>query len=122
MKVAIASLGRSINDFVCGSFRNAPYFVIIDVENGEIKSIEYILNNFIRGAMACLGIARVLKAKGVKYAVAGNFGRGCAQVLRQHGIIPLVSFDVVKDAAIKTEKGELPEFIFFRGRHGRRWM
>lgn len=122
MKVAIASLGRSLTDFVCGSFRNAPYFAIVEVENGEIKSVEYIVNNFTRGPMACLAIARVLKAKGVKYAIAGNFGRGCSQILRQHGIIPLVSFDTVKDAAIKAEKGELPEFVFFRGRHGRRWM
>ncbi len=105
MKVAIASLGQDLNSLVSPSFGKAPFIIIVDVENGEIKNYEVYQNTFPRGIL----LAQFLLSKNIDVAVAGQFGGNVYNILIQSGIKLFSSPPVtVKEAAIKAERGELP--------------
>jgi len=127
MKVAVASLGNNLEALVSPVFGRAPFFVFVEVENGEIKSFESLANpgvQAVRGA----GIlaAQSVVNKGAEAVVGGSFGPNAYTLLAQCGIKIYSAFGIkVGEAAIKAEKGELGPGIR-RGRWGfggrRRWF
>jgi len=122
MRVAIASLGPDLNSLVSPSFGQAPYIIIVEVENGEIKNYEVYQNpGLITGKGKGVALAQFILSKNVDAVVAGQFGGNAYAILSQSGVKLFSSPPItVKEAAVKAEKGELPLGIQ-AGRRGWGW-
>jgi len=110
MKIAVASLGNTLESTVSPGFGRAPFFVFVDVENGEIKGWETIENpGYMAPRGAGIAAANAVVGRGAKAVVAGNFGPNAYTLLSQAGLAIYASPPIpVKEAAVKAEKGELP--------------
>jgi len=76
-----------LDDYVSNVFARCPTFTIVDVVEGEIKSVKAVPNPVVaqpRGA----GVAAVqfLVSVGAKIAIAGRFGPWAAQASQQMGL------------------------------------
>lgn len=130
MKVAISANSADLNSIVSPVFGRCAGFIIAEVENGEIKSSEFIENpalNVFRGAG--IQAAQLVLSKNVQAVVSGNLGPNAFAILRQAGIKVYQATGLrIKEAIEKLSANELPEmtqaFGFgagpgFRGGFGR---
>ncbi len=112
MKIAVSSTGNDLDSIVDPRFGRCTYFVIVDVENNEIKGFEAIENQGA-AAMGGAGIqaAQIVANKGAKVVISGGIGPNSFRVLSQAGIkvVTGVGGISVKDAVERYLKGELKE-------------
>jgi len=87
MKLAISSNGKDLESEVSEVFARCPYFIIAEIENGEIKKFEAIENE-IQNAMHGAGIsaAQLLTEKNVEAVITKNIGPRALDVLKQFNI------------------------------------
>ena len=85
MKIAVSSLGNTLESKVDPRFGRAHGFIIYDTET---KSFEYIDNSKNLSLMQGAGIqtAQFIADKGVEVVVSGSFGPKAASVLERAGI------------------------------------
>ncbi len=85
MKIAISSLGNTLESKVDPRFGRAHGFIIFDTESG---SFEYVDNSSNLSLMQGAGIqtAQFIADMGVDVAVSGSFGPKAASVLERAGI------------------------------------
>jgi len=93
MKVAVACLTSDLESLVAPSFSNAPFIAILEIENKQIKNIEFVPNVFQSGKM----LATFLKSKDVEIAIAQHFGHGMKDNLESFGIKVIPFFGKVKE-------------------------
>ncbi|HDN83477.1 MAG TPA: dinitrogenase iron-molybdenum cofactor biosynthesis protein [Candidatus Altiarchaeales archaeon] len=111
MKIAVSSTGGSLDAMVDPRFGRCSYFVIVNVENNEIKDFEAVENP---AAMAIGGAgiqaAQLVANKGVQAVITGNIGPNAFQVLSMAGIRIFHGFGTtVKDAVNRFLRNELEE-------------
>ncbi len=115
MKVAISANSADLNSLVSPVFGRCAGFIIAEVENGEIKSSEFISNpalNAFRGAG--IQAAQLVLSKNVQAVISGNLGPNAFAVLQQAGVKVYQAFGLsIKDAIKKLSAGELPEMQAF---------
>jgi predicted Fe-Mo cluster-binding NifX family protein len=84
MKVAITSLGNNIESKVCEKFGRAPYFVIFNTNNGDIK----IINNDAANASGGAGpkAAEIIIRNEAEVILTGNVGNNALTALERAGV------------------------------------
>jgi len=111
MKVAISANSADLNSLVSPVFGRCAGFIIAEVENGEIKSSEFVANpalNMFRGAG--IQAAQLVLSKNVQAVISGNLGPNAFAVLQQAGVKVYQAFGLtIKDAVRKLSAGTLPE-------------
>jgi len=87
MKIAVSSKEKNLSGEVSDVFGRSPYFVIAEIENGEIKKTE-IIENKSAGQMGGAGIsaAQLMAEKNVNAVITSNVGPRAFEVLKQFNI------------------------------------
>lgn len=108
MKIAVSSTGKDMNSQIDVRFGRCPYFIIVDIENNEIKGTEAI-ENVSATQMGGAGItaAQLVADKGAKVVITGNMGPRAFSVFEQLGIEVFQGTGTVKEAVEMFKKGEL---------------
>jgi len=108
MKIAISSTGKNLTDNVSEVFARCPYFVIAEIENGEIKKTEAIKNES-ENQMGGAGIsaAQLMAEKNVNAVIAKNVGPRALDVLKQFNIEIYSGEGAIKEALKKFIDGKL---------------
>ena len=93
--------------YVSEHFGRARYFVIADIENGEVKSKE-IVENPVYEAHRPGAVPSFLLKKGVQCIVCGGMGPSAEQIFRRKGIEVMMGISGKIDEVLeKLAKGEL---------------
>ncbi len=104
-------------------FGRCPYFVIIDIDNMQVETLENMAVNAFHGAG--IEAAQMLINENVQVVVTGNMGPNPFQVFRASGIkIFLGRIGKISDLFELYKRGELREILgpTGPGRHmGRGW-
>ena len=87
MKIAISSIGKSLDDNIAEVFGRCPYFIIVDIEKSGIKGNE-IIKNVGDSQMSGAGMAaaKMIAEKGANVVIAKNVGPRALDVLKQFNI------------------------------------
>ncbi len=111
MKVAISTTSGGLDDKVSEVFGRAVSFTIVDIENGEVKNVEVVRNDFaVRGGGAGVAVSQFLVDKGVNAVITGNVGPNALAVLSSAGVKVYRGGGLkVKEAIEKLVRGELEE-------------
>ncbi len=108
MKVAVCSMGNTLDSPVDPRFGRCANFVIVDTETFEATAVEN------PGAMSAQGAgiqaAQALSSLGVSAVIAGNFGPNAFQALSAAGIkVYTGARGSVRDAINQLNNGQLQE-------------
>lgn len=115
MRIAVATVNGGLDDFVNQHFGRTPTFTIVEIEDGEIKSVKVVPNP---GASAPRGAgvqaAQFCINEGADVVIAGQFGPNSAQVLQASGIkfVSAPPTMRVEEAVRAFLRGELTQAIF----------
>jgi len=87
MKIAIASSGTDLESEVSRFFGRAPYFMIVEIKDGNIESSE-VIENPSASASGGAGIrtAQIIANNGVEAVIASSPGPNAFEVLNELGI------------------------------------
>lgn len=110
MKLAISSSGKGIESEVDARFGRCPYFVIVEIENGEIKSEKTIENvgiKYERGAGVTA--AQIVGNENVDAVITMNMGPRAVTVMKQLGIKVYFGRGKIKDVIKEFIEGKLEE-------------
>ncbi len=107
MKIAIASLGTTLEAKVDARFGRCPYFLIVDTKTNDFGVIKNTAGQAFQGAG--ISAAQLIANKKVKAVLAGNFGPKAVGVLSASGIkiFAGVSDLTAKQALEKYKDGKL---------------
>jgi len=118
MKIAVSSTGKNIDSNVADVFGRSPYFIIVEIEDREIKRIE-IIENKSTEQMSGAGIsaAQLMAEKNVNAVITGNVGPRAFDVLNQfnigiyigNGTIKKVLQEFINGKLKKTKEGKCPK-------------
>lgn len=108
MKIAVSATGKGLDSQVDVRFGRCPNFVIVEVEDKDIKGSED-MENTATAQMGGAGISasQLIADKGVKAVITGNMGPRAFTVFEQLGIEIYQGSGTVKEAVEKFIKGEL---------------
>ena len=85
MKIAIASLGETLDSKVSPHFGRAPYFVFVEVENNEVKNVKaernLLAQNHEHGA-----IPQMMIKNNVDLVISAGIGNNAKNHLEQAGV------------------------------------
>ncbi len=86
MKVCVAvNNSDGLNSEVSLHFGQAEYFLIANIDNGEIKEHKIIENRLSHGGGACVAVDAVA-AEGIDVMISGGMGIGAQQKFQNRGI------------------------------------
>ncbi|WP_412732721.1 NifB/NifX family molybdenum-iron cluster-binding protein [Minisyncoccus archaeiphilus] len=87
MKIAISTVGESLDSEISDVFGRSPYIIIVESESGEIKNTE-IIKNENDGQQSGVGmvVAKLVAGKGASVVIAKNVGPRALDVLQQFDI------------------------------------
>lgn len=111
MKVAVTSTGNSLDSEVSPVFGRCPYFIIVDLEDGEIKG-DLPVNNPAKNEMGGAGIkaAQFVANSEAKALISGAVGPNAFDILKQVGIkVYKLESGSVKDNLKLFSEGKLDE-------------
>ncbi len=110
MKIAISSTGKSLESEIDARFGRCPYFLIVEIEDKEIKNIKAI-ENIAAGQRGGAGItsAEIIAKEKVEAVITANLGPRAFSVFEQFEIKIYQGEGKVGDAVQKFIKGELAE-------------
>jgi len=113
MKIAVSTTSGGLDDKVSEVFGRAVSFTIVDVENGDVKSVEVVRNDYaVRGGGAGIAVSQFLADKGVEVVLTGNVGPNALSVLNSAGIkVYRAGGMKVSEAIEKFLKGELEPIL-----------
>ncbi len=112
MKVCIASESQGgLDDYVSSVFGRCPAFTIVEIEDGEIKSVSVIPNP---GANASGGAgiqaAQTVIDSGCFAIISSSIGPNAGEVFRMAGVKMFSAPGlIIRDAIEKFMRNELPE-------------
>ena len=111
MKIAVSTTSGGLDDKVSDVFGRAVSFTIVEIENGEIKNVEVVRNDFaVRGGGAGVAVSQFLIDRGVEVVLTGNVGPNALTVLNSAGVKVYRAGGLsVKEAIEKFLKGELEQ-------------
>ncbi len=99
MKVAVSSTGKKLESAVDGVFGRCAYFIIAEVENGEIKGFEAMKNTYAnQPGGAGISAAQAVVDKGAEAIISGNLGPRAKDVLNQFRVEVYNAGGTVKEA------------------------
>lgn len=87
MKIAISSTGKTLESEVDVRFGRCGYFLIVDIEDGEVKSFEAIENNAkAQAGGAGITAGEIVANQKVDAVITVNLGPRAFSVFEQFGI------------------------------------
>jgi len=99
MKIAISSDGNTIESKVDQRFGRCRYFLVVELENREIKEIKAVENKgTMQGHGAGIKAAQQVADLGVKSVITGNLGPNAAGVLDKLNIKSYQASGMAKEA------------------------
>ena len=108
MKIAISAEKNNIESEVSEVFGRCRYFIVAEIEGGNIKQTEAIENENIKKAGgAGVAAVQVIVAKDVEAVIAENIGPRAMDVLRQFNIKAYAGKGIVKDVLQDYIEGNL---------------
>ena len=108
MKIAISSTEKNLMDNVNDIFGRSPYFLIAEIENGEIKKTEMIENKSTdQMSGAGISTAQLMAEKNVNVLITGNVGPRASDVLKQFNIEVYHGEGIMKDVLQQFIEGKL---------------
>ncbi|MBD3311875.1 hypothetical protein GF352_00215 [archaeon] len=110
MKIAISSKGGSLESEVDARFGRCPYFIIVEIQKGEIKSSKALKNTATahqRGAGPTA--AELVANQGVKTVITQNIGPRAVSAMKKLGIKVYKSSGLIKEVVQEFISGELKE-------------
>ena len=112
MKIAISSTGKSLESEIDARFGRCPYFLIVDVDNKEIKNAKAIENTAAE-QMGGAGItaAEIVANEKVNAVITANLGPRAFSVFGQFGIKVYQGRGKIKDVIREFIEGKLIEMI-----------
>jgi len=86
MKIAVtAETNNGLESLVAQHFGHAPYFIMVDVENGEVTATEGVANPFVDGH-APGDVPGFIKEQNANVMLSGGMGGRAIQFFEQAGI------------------------------------
>jgi predicted Fe-Mo cluster-binding NifX family protein len=111
VKIAVSSMGKSIESNISDVFARCPFFIIAEIENQKIDKTEIIENeNTNQMSGAGISAAQLMAEKNVNAIITGNVGPRAFDVLRQFNIEVYHGEGKVKEVIEKFIKGKLEKF------------
>ena len=110
MKIAISSTGKDLESKLDAKFGRCPYFLIVEIENKEIKDVKAI-ENIAAGQRGGAGItsAEIIAKEKVEAVITANLGPRAFSVFKQFEIKIYQGEGKVDEAVQKFIEGELTE-------------
>jgi predicted Fe-Mo cluster-binding NifX family protein len=110
MKIAISSTGKGIESQVDTRFGRCPYFVIVEIENKEIKNVKTI-ENTAKAQMGGAGITagEIVANEKVDAIITQNLGPRAFSVFSQFGIKIYQGQGKIKEVLQEFIDGKLTE-------------
>ncbi len=106
MKIAVTSVGSTLEDQIDPRFGRARYFIIVDTTTMEFEAIEN--PNLTRGGGAGVQSAQLMADRGVEAILTGNCGPNAYRTLTAADIDIVTSAKgSVADAVARFKSGEL---------------
>ncbi len=108
MKIAFTSdENKGLESVMSYHFGHSPYFVIVEIENNEIKKVETIENTLAEfhgpGELPAF-----MKNKGVNIIATGGMGPRAQEFFREYGIKPIIGvYGKVKDVLSEITEGKV---------------
>ena len=110
MKIGISSTGQDLESDIDMRFGRCPYFLIIEVDNKEIKSVKAIDNTAASQAGgAGTAAAQIIAEQGAEAVISVNFGPRAFDVFNQLDIKVYAAQGKIKDAVQDFIGGKLEE-------------
>ena len=111
MKVAISSNGKDLESPMSEVFARCPYFIIVELREGEVEGFEVIKNEFSNQmGGAGISVSQLMAEKGVGAVIAKNLGPRAFEVLKQFGIEVWQGEGKIRDVLEKFIEGKLEKF------------
>jgi len=86
MKIAVtAENNNGLDSLVAQHFGHAPYFILVNVENGEVSGVQGLVNPFINGH-APGQVPGFIKEQGADVMLSGGMGGRAIEFFAQVGI------------------------------------
>ena len=110
MKIALSSTGKDLESEVDERFGRCPYFLIVDIDEKEIKSVN-VVENIAAGQMGGAGIsaAEIVANEKVDAVITMNLGPRAFSVFGQFGIRIYQAKGRIKDVIQEFIDGKLTE-------------
>jgi predicted Fe-Mo cluster-binding NifX family protein/NAD-dependent dihydropyrimidine dehydrogenase PreA subunit len=106
MKIAVTSVGPTLDDRVDARFGRCAYFLVVDSDSMEFEAIEN--PNIAVGGGAGIQSAQMMADKSVQAVLTGNCGPNAFDVFGGAGIRVIVGVSgIVRDAIVKYMQGAL---------------
>ena len=108
MKICVSSTGKDINASIDQRFGRCQYFLIVDVETMDVKTIlnESTLSSGGAGVQA----AQIVTNEDVDSVITGNIGPNAFQILQAAGIKVFIGAQgTIKEAIENYKNGTLKE-------------
>jgi len=84
MKVAISSIGKNLESRIDPKFGRCPFFIIVVIKEGDIKSSKVIENTaMMQGGGAGIAAAQIVGNESVDAVIGVNFGPRAFGVLQE---------------------------------------
>ena len=110
MKIAISCTEDKIESLIDQRFGRCKYFLIVDVEDNEVKDVKAVENQgAIQGHGAGIKAAQQIGEEKVESVITGNLGPNATDVLGQLDIKAYSASGPANEAVDKFIKGELDE-------------
>lgn len=101
LRIAIPATSSSIDSNIAEHFGRAPFYIIVDIENFEIKKYD-VLENTSADSHAPGEIPRMLASKRVNILLCKRIGHRALSYFEQFGIhVIKTDLDGVKEALMK---------------------
>jgi len=108
MKICISSTGKNLDAIVDQRFGRCQYFLVVDTETMNVKTIsnEATLSSGGAGIQA----AQIVTKEDIGSVITGNIGPNAFQILQAAGIKVYTGAEgTIKEAIEKLKKGKLKE-------------
>ncbi len=106
MKIAIPSTGQNIDGTISPTFARAPYFVIVDSQSMEAKTIK---NPYVVGRGVGYATAELIANEGVEAVITNTIGPNAASALRGLGIRIYQASGSIKGAVQALQENRISE-------------
>ena len=110
MKIVVSSTGDNIDSQVDLRFGRCAYFLVVNVENSEIKSVSAVKNEGAAQPHGA-GIRAAQQVGNMKpdKLITGNLGPNASGITNQLGIETFQASGSIKDAVMQLIEGKLPK-------------
>ena len=108
MKIAFTSdENKGLDSVMSYHFGHCPYFVIVEVENNEVKKVETIENSLAE-SHGPGELPAFMKNRGVNIIATGGMGPRAQEFFSQYGIKPIIGvYGKVKDVLSEITEGKV---------------